>query len=158
MGYLAVPFMAVIFCLGMTWQSMQSSQNLGGSGTVGRMASLASVTASEAESFAAACMSSAAGIPGLITSTLTVTMPTGVLAPAHANCMTEANGSGRFVYAYMPSAPGAAGQVMTDTGLDASWYIVAAAGQATNLATGQTATIPSTIPTGSILAWLETSS
>ena len=72
--------------------------------------------------------------------------------------MTVANGTGRDIYAYVPSVAGEAGQIVSDTMSSNSWFQVRSGGIATNLVTGETATVPLSIPVGSILDWVQTSS
>lgn len=71
---------------------------------------------------------------------------------------TAGTGNSRNVYGYVPVAPGAMGRVLTDSQYNAMWHRVQSAGQAINLATGQTVAVPASIPTGVLLAWVQTSS
>ncbi len=87
-----------------------------------------------------------------------VTLPSGVVLPAGAVCLTTAAGAGRNVYGYLPAVPGAAGQLLNDSQGNAMWFRVQSAGIALNLMTGRTASVPASIPVGSLLTWIQTSS
>jgi spore coat protein U-like protein len=66
--------------------------------------------------------------------------------------MTTAGTAGsRNVYGYMPDVPGAAGQIIGDSGSSAVWYRVQSAGQAVNLVTAQVVPVPATVPVGAIV-------
>ncbi|SAL05231.1 hypothetical protein AWB78_07374 [Caballeronia calidae] len=159
MGFVILPLVAVLFWFGLTMQASQLANAVPGAGPAGRMESLAAVSAQQAEMFGSACASTALASPGVVTTGMTVILPTGVALPGGAVCMTISYiGNGRNVYGYLPVSPGAIGIVLSDTQDNAVWYRVQSAGVAVNLATGETASIPSTIPVGDLVDWIQTSS
>jgi len=156
MGFAILPLIAVLFFVGIEAQTGQLALSVAGAGVQGRMGNLAAIYAQEAEVFATACQNAAFATPGLISSSITVTLPAGVLVPSGAVCMTTSAGGGtRNVFAYTPAVPGEAGQVVSDTQYSAAWYQVRTAGQAVNVVSSLTSAVPATIPTRSLLSWLQ---
>lgn len=160
MGYIIWPFAVLLFLLGVSAQLSQQAEALPGAGLAGRSDVLAGVTAQSAQRFAAACINAAAASPGLISTGVAVTtsIPGGatVAAPANAGCMTTAaGGTTRNVLAFMTVAPGAAAQVLRDSGTSAAWYRVTTTGQAINLLNGAAWGVPSSIQVGALVAWVQ---
>lgn len=160
MGYVILPFAVLLFLLGVSAQFGQQAQALPGAGLAGRADQLASVTAQSAQRFAAACITTAVASPGLISASIPV--PTSiaggatVAAPAGAGCMTtSAGGTTRNVLAFMSAPPGAAAQVLRESGASASWYRVTASGQAVNLLTGAAWGVPVSIQVGALVDWVQ---
>ncbi|MBN6207071.1 hypothetical protein JYK21_11405 [Ralstonia pickettii] len=159
MAFLILPMITVLFWLGLSTQAWQMADAVPGAGPAGRMASLAQVSAQQAQMFGTACISAATSNPGVVSSRMAVTLPPGVALPTGAVCMTTAGtGNGRNVYGYVPVAPGAMGRVLSDSQYNAMWHRVQSTGQAVNLATGQAMAVPASIPAGVLLAWVQTSS
>lgn len=159
MGFLALPFMVVMFWLGLAAIAFQQSQAVTGAGVVGRMDSLAQISAHQAEMFGAACASTAIAQTGVVTASMVVILPPGVVLPAGAMCMTTAGaGNGRNVYGYLPVSAGAVARVMSDTQDNAVWYRVQRAGAAISLVTGETMVVPAGIPAGNLVDWIQTTS
>lgn len=156
MGFLVLPIMVVLFFIGLGMQMDQLAQAVDGSGRVGRMTNTATVAAQRMQTYAASCLDAATASPGLISPSLTVLLPSGVLAPQGATCMTTAAGAGtRYVYSYAVSLPGEAAQLMTDTHWSSVWYLVQAQGQAVNLFTSTVSAVPAAIPVGTVLDWVQ---
>ncbi|WP_206956341.1 hypothetical protein [Trinickia acidisoli] len=156
MAFLVLPVMVVLFYLGMAMEFNQWAQAVPGAGKPGQMVNVATVSAQQAEVFGAACLDTATATAGMISSSITVTLPTGVTTPANAVCMTTSAGGGtRNVYAYAPAVSGEAGQVMTDSDSSAAWFLVPRSGRAVGIVSGQPSAIPATIPAGSLLAWFQ---
>lgn len=159
MAFLILPLITVLFWLGLSTQAWQMADAVPGAGPAGRMALLAQVSAQQAQMFSAACIRTASSNPGAVSPSMAVTLPAGVTLPPGAVCMTTAGtGNGRNVYGYVPVAPGAIGSVLTNSQYNPMWHRVQSAGQAVNLATGQTVAVPASIPAGVLLAWVQTSS
>jgi hypothetical protein len=159
MAFLILPFVVVFFFMGLSAQAWQLSQSVQGAGIAGQMDTRATVTAQQAEMFASACISNAIASSGLISTSIVVTLPIGVNLPNNALCMTTpASGGGRNVYGYMLVAPGAIGQIQADSSEGVTWYRVSSAGVASNLATGEIVAVPSTIPIGNVVEWIQTTS
>jgi hypothetical protein len=157
MGFLLLPLAVLLFWMGQTGLAWHQSEAIDGAGRVGRMESLAQVSAQQAELFGSACASTAIAHPGVVAASLPVTLPPGVVLPPGALCMTTAGtGSGRNVYGYLPVSPGAVGKVLADTQDNAVWYRVQRAGVAIGLATGEAAAVPVAIPVGYLVDWIET--
>jgi len=159
MGYLLLPIAMVLFYLGLASQAGQLAGSVPGAGQAGRLDAISVVRAQQAEVFGAACIDQASAIPGLISAGISPVLPSGVAVPTNAVCMTTSAPAGaRNVYAFLPSAPGAAGAVAVDSDLNGSWYRVQTLGIAVNLASGQASAVPTSIPAGSLLQWIQTSS
>ncbi|MDT8840232.1 hypothetical protein ParKJ_22675 [Paraburkholderia fungorum] len=152
MGSILPVILAVVFA-GLIAQGMQLTQALpGGSSQSGQSQNAAAAAAVQAELFGAACISAALASSGTISSSISVTMPAGVPAPAQALCQTVADPvAGRDVYSYTPGVPGEATSIESDTEGNASWFRSVAKGQAASLSGGQTLQIPATIPVGVML-------
>lgn len=156
MGFAILPLVAVLFFIGVEAQTGQLAVAVAGAGVQGRMGNMAMIYAQEAEVFDTACQSAALAAPGVISSSIAVTLPTGVLVPNGAVCMTTSAGGGtRNVLAYTPAVPGEAGQVIADTQYSATWYQVQTVGQAVNVTSGLASAVPQTIPARSLLSWLQ---
>jgi hypothetical protein len=153
MSWLA-PITAAFFFAGLISQMTVWAESVGGGGWSGAVQSAAAQRALAAEVFAAACVEAAQEDSGAVSSSITVTLPTGVILPTNAVCMTTEASSGRNVYAYVPSVPGAAAQIVSNTQSDLSWYAVRTAGTATSLVTGSTASVSSSIPKAYLLNWV----
>lgn len=159
MAFLILPFVVVLFMFGLTAQESQLVQASPGAGSAGRMDVLAQLSAAQVEAFGTACINAATATPGVVSDSITVTLPAGVLPPTGAICMTTANtGGGRNVYGYMPVPPGTAGRVLHDTQGSAIWFQVLTTGKATSLVTGEVSAVPDSIPAQSLLAWVQTTS
>lgn len=158
MGFALLPFAAILLMLGLAMQGAQLADTVPGAGLAGRSATLALVSAQQAEMFATSCASTAGVQTGVVSASLAVALPVGVALPRGAVCMTVANGSGRDIYAYLPSVAGEAGQIVIDTMGSGSWFQIRSGGIASNLITGENAAVPLSIPVGSILDWVQTSS
>ncbi|MCW3587385.1 hypothetical protein [Burkholderia cenocepacia] len=155
---MVIPLFVVLFFVGLTMQGAQLVAASPGAGIPGHMETTAMVRGQVAGVFAAACLDAAYASPGTVSNNLSVTLPDGVLPPVGSGCITTASSSGgRNVYAYVSGASGALGQMASDGGAGATWYRVAAAGQATNVITGLQSVIPQTIPAGSLLQWVQIS-
>jgi hypothetical protein len=157
MAFMLLPIIAVLFFMGLTAQTTQVQAVAPGAGMSGHMQSAGEVRGQLAAVFAAACVDAAYAAPGVVTNSLPVTLPLGVVAPVGSGCITTAGPTGgRNVYAYVPRVPGALSQIAGDSGASATWYQVLVAGQATSFATGQQSAVPQIIPAGSLLEWVQT--
>lgn len=156
MTFMILPLVAVLFFVGLAAQAAGIAQAVPGAGVAGRMQTAATVSAHRAEVFAGACVEAALEAPGVIAATVPVVLPAGVIAPAGAECITTAGATGgRNVYAEVPAAPGAAGQVLNDTQGSAAWLRVQEAGRAVDLVTGLAADVPAIFTPGALLAWTQ---
>lgn len=156
MGFAILPMVVALFFAGVATQAGQLAASVDGSGDVGLMESHAVITAQQAEVFGSACVDAAIATPGLVSSSISASLPAGVSVPGGAVCMaTAAAGGGRNVYAYLPAAPGAAGKIVSDTQTNVAWSRVSAQGQAVNLVTGTVGAVPASIPVGSLLDWVQ---
>ncbi|MFP3637926.1 hypothetical protein [Paraburkholderia sp. SIMBA_054] len=152
MGFALLPLAVVLFFAGLTMEAMQFASAAPGSGQLARQDSLAAVAALQAEAFSTACLNAALATPGSVSSNIAVALPVGVTAPANAECMTTAGPAGsRYVYSYVPSVPGEAGQIASDTAMSELWLRGLGQGNAASLATGQMTTVPATIPAGTVV-------
>lgn len=152
MGFMLLPLAFFLIIFGVSLGFQGEANRVPGAGIAGQATYRAGVIAQQAQTFASACDSAAVTASGTISNSLTITMPSGAVVPTKAVCATVANpGGGRVVYAYMPAVPGATAQIMANTGYDASWYRVNTSGTAMSLAAAPSLTIPTTIPTGSLL-------
>lgn len=159
MGSAFLPIATALFVIGLTAQAWQMSQGAPGAGVAGGMDSQATTSAQQGQMWGAACLSTASRTPGLVSSNISPTLPSGVVSPKGAVCMAATRaGGGRDVYAYLPRVPGAIGALMSATQGDVSWYRVDTAGSAINLATGSAVAVPTSIPAGSLLQWAQISS
>lgn len=157
MGFMILPMAVALFCIGLTMQFTQTAQAVPGSTSwPSHVDAIATITAQQSELFASACLTAALTSPGLVSQQMTVVMPAGTLAPASAVCATAtAPGGGRYVYAYSPMPSGMGANVLSDTYNNPSWYRVSTAGQAANLVTGLVSAVPTSIPVGDIVQWLQ---
>ncbi|MBP0623435.1 hypothetical protein [Cupriavidus consociatus] len=156
MGYLILPIATVLFCLGIVAQSRQLSEAAPGAGVAGRMESVATVTAQQAQAYGSACVSTAGATPGLVGASVTPVLPSGMVAPAGAGCMAVANpGGGRDVYGYVRVSSGASGALLSSTEGSLAWFRVRSQGTAVNLATGVAYSVPATIPVGALVNWVQ---
>lgn len=158
MAFALLPLAAILLLVGLTTQIAQIGNSVPGAGMAGQMDAVARVSAQQAEMFGTACSATASAQPGMISASLPVTLPPGVQLPKGAVCMTTAAGSGRNVFAFLPSVAGEADTVMDDMSQSSTWFSVSNRGLATNLASGQLVAVPLSIPVGSILDWVQTSS
>jgi hypothetical protein len=159
MGYLLLPIAMVLFYVGLSSQAGQLTGSLPGAGQAGRMDVVSVVRAQQAETFGASCIEQASATAGLISANIAPVLPSGVVVPTKAVCMTTAATAGaRNIFAFVPSVPGAAGAVAADTNMNDSWFQVQTLGTAINLVSGQASTVPTSIPAGSLLQWIQTSS
>lgn len=159
MAFAVLPLMVVVFWLSLSVTGWQQAQAVPGAGPAGMLEARAIVAAQRAEMFGTSCVSAALAAPGAISQSLPVTLPPGVVLPTGAVCMTTSGpGNGRNVYALLPAQPGAFGRVRSDTQNNVAWFRVVSAGSASNLATGEVAAVPATIPVGYLLNWVQTSS
>ncbi|WP_321943704.1 hypothetical protein [Paraburkholderia tropica] len=149
-----LPMVMVLFFAGLIAQTGLLSQSVAGAGAAGALESAAAQRAAAAEVYAAACVEAALEQGDVVSSSITVTLPAGVIAPDDAGCMTTSASSGLNVFAYVPSVPGAAGRIRANTLGDMSWYAVRASGTAINLSTGTSYTVSSSIPSGELLDWV----
>lgn len=154
MGWQIWPLAVFFFFFGMTMMQAEQANSKQGAGLVGVMDQRATVTAQQAEAFAYGCYTSASSQPGLISSSVNVTMPAGVNVPSGANCVTTANASYRNVFGYMPVAPGAVRVILADAHDSTTWFKVTQQGSATNLETGEAAAVPAQIPVGDIVNYV----
>lgn len=156
MGYLILPIVTVLFCLGIVAQSWQLSQAAPGAGVAGRMESVAAVTSQQAQAYGAACVSTADATPGVVGASLIPMLPSGVVAPTGAVCMAVANpGGGRDVYGYVPVSSGAGAALLGSTQGSLAWFRVRSQGTAINISTGIAYGMPSTIPVGALVHWVQ---
>lgn len=156
MGFAILPLIVLLFFIGIEAQTGQLALAVSGAGLAGRMSNMAAVDAQQAEVFDTACESAALASPGLISASIVVVPPPGVLIPAGAVCMTNSAGGGvRNVYSYTPAVPGEAGQLSADTQQSAVWYQVKTQGQAVSVDTGLASAVPATIPAHSLLSWMQ---
>ncbi|MBF6989380.1 hypothetical protein [Cupriavidus sp. IK-TO18] len=156
MGYLILPIATVLFSLGLVAQSWQLSQAAPGAGVPGRMESVATITAQQAQAYGAACVSTADTTPGLVGASLVPALPSGMVTPTGAGCMAVANpGGGRDVYGYVRVASGAGAELLGSTQGSLAWFRVRSQGTAINLSTGIAYSVPSTIPVGALVHWVQ---
>ncbi|TDF64880.1 hypothetical protein [Cupriavidus sp. L7L] len=156
MGYLFLPIATVLFSLGIVAQSWQLSQAAPGAGVAGRMEVVATVTAQQAQAYGAACISTADATPGLVSASLVPLLPSGMVAPTGAGCMAVANpGGGRDVYGYVRGSSGAGAALLGSTQGSLAWFRVRSQGTAINLSTGNAYSVPSTIPAGALVHWVQ---
>lgn len=158
MAFAILPFAAIMLLFGLGMQASQLADGVPGAGLAGQMETRSVVSSQQAAMFGAACQNAAIAQPGVVSPSIPVTLPAGVLLPTAAICMTTPNGSGRNVYAYLPAAPGAAGRLLADSLGSGNWFAVRTAGLAVNLSAGTSLPVPATIPVGSLLNWIQTSS
>jgi len=159
MAFALLPFVVAFFWFGQSMVGWQQALAVPGAGMAGRMESLSVLSAQQAEMFNGACLVSAMAQPGVVSASLAVTLPPGVNLPTGAVCMTTpVAGGGRNVYGFLPVQPGAAGRVLADTNSNLTWHKVVSVGSAYNLVTGQWIAVPNTIPAGTLLTWVQTSS
>jgi hypothetical protein len=156
MGFLFMPIATVLFCLGVVAQLAQLSQAAPGAGVPGRMESVATVTAQQAQAYGAACVATAGATPGLVGASVVAVLPTGMAAPAGAGCMAVANpAGGRDVYGYMRVSSGASASLLGSTQGSLAWFRVRSQGTAVNLATGAAYSVPANIPVGALVHWVQ---
>ncbi|MCY1273543.1 hypothetical protein D9M68_247300 [compost metagenome] len=156
MGYLIMPIATVLFCLGFVAQLAQLSQAVPGAGVPGRMESVATVTAQQAQAYGAACAATAGATPGLVGASVVPVLPAGMTTPAGAGCMAVANpAGGRDVYGYVRVAPGAGAALLGSTQGSLVWFRVRSQGAAVNLATGIAYSVPVNIPIGALVHWVQ---
>jgi hypothetical protein len=158
MAFAILPFAAIMLLFGLGIQATQLADSVPGAGLAGQMETRSLVSSQQAAMFGTACVNAAIAQTGVISPSIAVTLPAGVLLPASAVCMTTPNGSGRNVYAYLPAAPGAAGRLIADSLGSGNWFAVRTTGVAVNLSAGNSMPVPATIPVGSLLNWTQTSS
>lgn len=156
MGYLVLPIAAVLFCVGIMAQGWQLAQAVPGAGVPGRMESVATVTAQQAQAYGAACVMTAGATPGLVGASVAPVLPSGMVAPAGAGCMAVANpGGGRDVYGYVRVSSGAGAALLGSTQGSLAWFRIRSQGTAVNIATGNAYSVPATIPVGALVHWVQ---
>lgn len=156
MAFALFPMIILVFFLGVRMQAADTAQAVPGAGMAGYSVSLARVRAQQLATFSAACMQAAGIQPGVISPSITVTMPSGAVVPTGAVCMTTANGSGRNVFAYMPDGAGLASAAYTSTYNNYEWWRVGSTlGAAVNVATAAASPVPTQIPKGSLVSWVQ---
>jgi len=144
-----MPFVVLMVALGLIAGAQREVNRVAGPDA--RADSVAQVRALQAEVFAAACVASAQAQPGLVSNALAVTWPTGLTALAGSICATSQDGTGRLVFAGVPTMPGAAGVLMERLDNPAFWYAVPVSGTAKALVNGQSINVPTTFVTGTLL-------
>lgn len=157
MAFGMIGLFVVLFFSGLVVQSAQVI-SAGPAGVVAAMESIALVRGQYAQVFASACIDAASAAPGLISSDIAVVLPQGVNRLPFSNCMTAPGDvGGRKILASSPGAGGAMTQIVSASGNGATWYRVTSIGVATNVISGEQSVVPSTIPAGSLLDWIQTS-
>lgn len=159
MGFMLLPIFVAVFWIGMSAQSFGLSQSASGAGVPGQMKSAALVRGQQAAAYGQACVSAALALPGVISANLPVVMPAGVVMPTGAFCMTTPQGAGRNIYAVLPlGTPGMAAQTYGLTQYNAAWWRVLQAGVGTNMSTGGAQSFPASIPSPSLVDWVQSAS
>lgn len=157
MGYAILPMVAFLFYFGIQMMVSQSANAVSGAGLVGQMHNQELVGAQQAEMWGESCYNSASAQPGLVSATVQVTLPIGVIVPANAGCITTAIGAGgRNIYGFMKLSPGAMGRVLNDSNHNYIWYRVTQQGAAISLVSGQTVSVPAQVPVGDIVDYSTT--
>ncbi|MBN3761073.1 hypothetical protein [Burkholderia sp. Ac-20365] len=152
MGFAIFPIVVVMFFAGITMQLMQSANGVVGASVAEHIQNKAIVSALEAEAFSTSCLNAALSSPGMVSANITVVLPNGVPTPPNAVCMsTSAPGGGRNVYSYLPAVPGEFGRIGADSGMSELWLRGLGQGQAASIASGQSVTVPTNIPTGTVI-------
>jgi len=156
-GYNLLPAAAIAVGLGLIAMFQQQSQSVAGAGIAGQADALALTTAQRAERYSVACFTAAESSPGLVSSSIAVSMSitngATVTTPSGAGCVTTSAGGGtRNVYGYSGGVPGEATQVLGDSSRSAIWHLVTSSGQATNLVSGAPVTVPTSIAVGSLVS------
>ncbi|QRR11790.1 hypothetical protein FPJ27_36910 (plasmid) [Burkholderia sp. MS455] len=144
-----MPFVVVMVAMGLIAEAQREVSRVAGSDA--RAESVAQTRAVQAEVFATACVASAQGQPGVVSDAMAVTWPTGMTAVNGSICATSRDGTGRMVYAGLPTKPGAAGVLMERLDNPAFWYAVPVSGTAKALSSGQTINVPTLFPAGTLL-------
>lgn len=153
MGFLMLPMAVVAISFGLLMQAIGLANAVPGAGPVGIAQQLAQTRAQQAEMFEGVCFNTALDSPGTVSNSLPLILPSGVVMPSGAMCMTtNAGGGSRYVYSVVPGAAGAGGAIEQNTGRSAAWYEVTASGVATNLVDGSVLTVPATFAKGSLVA------
>ncbi|WP_224081681.1 hypothetical protein [Cupriavidus laharis] len=151
-----LPIAAVLFCAGIMAQGWQLAQAMPGAGLPGRMESVATVTAQQAQAYGAACVTTAGATPGLVGASVVPLLPSGMTVPAGAGCMAVAKpGGGRDVYGYVPVSSGASAALLGSTGGSLGWFRVRSQGTAVNISTGTAYSVPASIPIGALVHWVQ---
>ncbi|CAG2155452.1 hypothetical protein [Cupriavidus numazuensis] len=159
MGYLVLPIAAALFCAGIMAQGWQLAQAVPGAGVPGRMEAVATVTAQQAQTYGAACMTTVGATPGLVGASVVPVLPSGMAVPAGAGCMAVANPSGgRDVYGYVRVSSGAGAALLESTQGSLAWFRVRSQGTAINISTGNAYSVPATIPVGVLVQWVQLNS
>jgi hypothetical protein len=157
MGFALLPMVAFLFYFGLQMMGLQAANSVPGAGAVGQMQTKQLVSAQQAEMWGEACYSSASAQPGVVSSTVQVTLPTGVNAPANGGCTTTSIGTGgRNIFGYIQVAPGAVGQVQGDSNQDLIWYRVTQQGSAISLVSGEAVAVPNQIAVGDLVDYSTT--
>jgi len=158
MGYALAPLAVILMYLGLQMIEHQTANSVPGAGILGSMKNSMHVAAEQAEMWGTACTTTAAEASGIISSAIQVTLPSGVNEPNTAGCITTpAPSNGRNVYAYISAPHGVAGQVLSATNMNYTWYRVTANGEATNLVDGSILTVPAVIPLADLVEYELTS-
>lgn len=149
-----------LFLVGIGAQFALQAGSAPGAGPAGIAEARALVAAGSVQRFSSGCIAAATSSPGLVASSLTVSgaLPGGgsVALPAGASCMTTTTpAGGRYVYAFATFQPGMAHHLMNDTYQSATWFRVLSSGQAQRISDGATVAVPSSIPAGSVLNWVQ---
>jgi len=156
-GFIALA--AAVFMAGVGALYQLQAATAPKAGVNGQAEVAAAASAERVGSFGAACIKAAQAAPGAVSPALPVTQGAGgatITPPADANCMTtSAPGGGRYVFASAKMVPGVSFYLRRNTDASAAWYSVPFAGQAVSLTSGQVYAIPASIPTGSVLNWVQ---
>ncbi|CAE6956636.1 hypothetical protein [Paraburkholderia domus] len=157
MGFAILPMVAFLFYFGLQMMGLQAANSVPGAGPVGQMQNRQVISAQQAEMWGEACYASASAQPGVVSSAVQVTLPTGVNAPSNEGCVTTPIGTGgRNIYGYMQVAPGAVGQVQGDSNENLIWYRVTRQGAAISLVSGEAVPVPNQIPVGDLVDYSTT--
>ncbi|TWG87972.1 hypothetical protein L602_001500001050 [Cupriavidus gilardii J11] len=120
------------------------------------MDTVAIVTAQQAQAYGAACVATVGATPGLVSQSVAPVLPAGMLPPVDAGCMAVVNSSGgRDVYGYMRVAPGASASLLGTSQGSRAWFRIESQGSAINIATGVAHTVPSSLPVGALVHWIQ---
>lgn len=157
MGFAILPMVAFLFYFGLQMLGFQSANSVAGAGPIGQMQNRQVISAQQAEMLGEACYASASAQPGVVSSTVQMTLPAGVNAPANGGCMTTSTGTGgRNIFGYIQVAPGAVGQVQGDSKENLIWYRVTQQGSAISLVSGEAVAVPNQIPVGALVDYSTT--
>jgi len=151
MGYVLLPIVMLMAFAGLIAQAAQWANTVPGAGLTGQLAQRAMERATQAEVFAATCLTAAQQQPGMVADPMTVTLPAGMSPIVGSRCTTVRDGAARLIYAGVPSVPGAAATLEQMLKGSALWYRVSNAGQAVAIVSGQTIGVPASFASGTLL-------